>query len=183
MVWDRGPGHTGEALVGWLECLDPVLICAIKVVGEEWCSLVYLTLERVLAVSHPFSRFSRLVNGFPSLQILLPFKQFFFHSAPWWVSLWIALPPTPASDIPLYCRLQLPLLLFLPFSYPSLSFIVQKLFSQCQFFRRNCFICRYTFSASWEKMVRFFLHCHLRLPSCFTFDFWFYWRSYLKSEI
>ena len=60
MVWDRDPGHTGEALVGWLECLDPVLICAIKVVGEELCSLVYLTLERVLAVSHPFSRFSRV---------------------------------------------------------------------------------------------------------------------------
>ena len=52
LMWNRGPGCTGAALVGQLECLDCVPTCAINVEREckNWCSPVHVTLERVPAV-------------------------------------------------------------------------------------------------------------------------------------
>lgn len=61
LVLASGLGCAGAALEDWLECLYRVFVWAIKGEGtKKWCSLVPLTLERVLAVPCPFGIYSRV---------------------------------------------------------------------------------------------------------------------------
>ena len=69
LVWPRSLGHAEQGkLLGWLKSLGHAFIHAIKVEGEckNWCSLVRLISEEVLAVPHLLADTLGLVNVFPS---------------------------------------------------------------------------------------------------------------------
>lgn len=92
LVWARGPGLTEAA--GHLGPLDPVLVCAIKVEGEckQWHLSASPAVERVLAVSPPFSPCYRVSKWvFFTYIVFWFFKGLcFFCCTPGWANLHVA---------------------------------------------------------------------------------------------
>lgn len=141
-------GCAGTALAGLVECLDHALTCATMVNGgwNKWLFPVPLILERIPTIPFPFDKWSRVskwISFSSSLGACLPLF-FFFSLCPR-----ECVSAHSSSVILPFCKLvhwgwflQLPASVF-PFHFYvlSLSFVMQKLFSQPPILLREKLLC------------------------------------------